>query len=207
MKDRYESSYLEAAKRYEKFAREGRETLMDHVAAICWFEPNYLEYTKQVAAIVGSEGRRRILESWEGYLQSASRDVAEVFAQKVLFPYWDWSRKQKFFSIPEGDYERFGFWELLPYTHDKFPDAAKRALAAPPSKIEHSGFLTDRLNAPVLSKDFTISVSVLAKLLELDQSANWKRDEWLALWNSVKDSGAEGLEDFRVALAKKQLVD
>ena len=154
-----------------------------------------------------TEVRGELLDGWRQHLISAEPDIRQDFFKTTLLPYWKWCGRQQFFSNPSANQERLAFWELLPYSSSAFPEAVKIAINLAPAKIEHSRFVLEELYKAASKVDSEILVGFLIKMLEVDIHPQWRRDEWQAAWEAVKNHDSPKLAVFRDNLAKRGVGD
>ena len=144
-----------------------------------------------------------MLRGWQSHLANAQEDNTKNFFESILFPYWDWCEQQVFFTGDNGDNERFAFWELVPRSSACFPEAYRRAIRLPPSKVAHIGlFVSDAVNDSTLRYPNELTGFLIA-VLELDEHPLWLEKEWRESWKALKDAGANNVTEFENSLARK----
>ena len=200
----YNDYFLGAARHYNDFGEVEREGLTNQVAALIWFKEIELSDLKKFAALIDREGRIHILEMLREYLVRAEKPTAGGFWNRIIIPYWDWCERQRYLSLPDGNTERFKFWELIPYSHELFTKAVKRATTLASVKCDDVHLFIEEL----LKTDYSILypdefVSLLLAFIEMDQNPRWHKEEWEQLWNSVEKSGAKKLGRLKDQFAKK----
>jgi hypothetical protein len=201
--ENFETTYIPAARRYFEFASSERRGLASHVSAVFWFYPDRVDLLYQFASAVDSELRVKVLNGWKNHLENASDESAKKFFDKILFPFWEWCTRQKFFSSDDGNKERFAFWELVPLSHTSFPEASRRAIQWQPSRIDHFGLLVHDLVNESTQQHPNELTDLLVALLNFDPHPHWQTKDWRRSWEALKDSGARRLREFENALARK----
>ena len=200
----FDDYFLRAAQHYREFGEEEQRGLTTHVAALIWFKEIEMSDLKKFTSFIEREGRIHILEMWQQHLARAEKPVAESFWNRIIIPYWDWCERQRYLALPDGNTERFRFWELIPYSYQLFTKAVKKAVNFAPSGLDDVYLFHDEL----LKTDFSVLypeefASLLLAFIQVDQNPRWHKDEWEKLWNSVKNSGAKRLGKLKDELARK----
>lgn len=199
-----EASYLESARHVEVLGTDERSGLASHMAALAWFEPNMLSAIKTFAVEVTPEMRIEVLDSWRNFLQRADDKIKVAFVEGLLFPYWDWCSRQKFFG--SNDEERAHFLRLTPYTGMKFPEGVERATKYAPRVVRHSYLLLRSLGEDIPLEFASHAVILLTKLLDISEHPEWESEEWVAAWNRLKtrlDPSGNDMNRLRNMLAVK----
>ena len=201
--ENFKTTYIPVAKRHFDFASSERRGLASHVSAVFWFHPDRVDLLFQFASVIRSELRVDLLSGWKNHLKNAPEESRKRFFDTIVFPYWDWCAQQDFFSSDNGGTERFAFWELVPLSLGSFPEACRRAIQWPPSKINHLGlFVGDAVNETTLRYPNELTELLIA-LLEFDPCPQWQDKDWRRSWQVLKDTGAKKLTDLEDALARK----
>jgi hypothetical protein len=204
--ERFDVTYVLAAKRHFDFASQERRGLANHVSAVFWFHPDRINLLYQFASAVDSELRLALLHGWKTHLKNAQEASAKGFFDSIVFPYWDWCERQDFFRDDITDKERFGFWELVPHSFKSFPEACLKAIQRRPSTIAHLGlFVRDAVNDSTLGYPNELTELLIA-VLECDPHPQWQDKDWREGWHALKNSGAKRLTDLENALAKKGIL-
>ena len=129
----FDDYFLDAAQHYKEFVKDERKGLTAHVAALLWFKEIEISDLKKFTSLIDREGRINILAMWKQHLDRAEKPLAESFWNTTIIPYWDWCERQRYLVLPNGNKERFRFWELIPYSYQIFNRAVKRAVNLAPS--------------------------------------------------------------------------
>lgn len=200
----FDDYFLDAAQHYKEFGKEEQKGLTTHVAALIWFKGIEISDLKKFTLLIDREGRINILEMWQRHLDRAEKPIAESFWNTTIIPYWDWCERQRYLALPDGDTERFRFWVLIPYSHQLFTKAVKRAVKFAPSDLND----VYQFNDDLLKTDFSVLypeefVSLLLAVIQADQNPRWHKEEWEKLWDSVKNSKAKKLGKLKDELARK----
>jgi hypothetical protein len=199
----FETTYTSAATRHREFASQERRGLANHVSVVFWFHPNRVNLLCQFASVVDSEVRVALLHSWKTHLKNAEEESVKRFFDNIVFPYWDWCARQDFFRSDIADKERFGFWELVPYSFAIFREASQRAIMRRPSTIDYLGlFVRDAVNGSTLRYPDELTELLIAAL-ECDPHPQWQEKDWRQSWYALKDTSTKRLTDLENALAKK----
>ena len=199
----FETTYVLAGRRHAEFANQERRGLANHVSAAFWFHLKRVSLLYQFASLVDSELRVYLLRGWKSHLDKAEEKSAKKFIESVILPYWDWCQHQDFFRGDTADRERLGFWELVPFSFESFPEASRRAIQRRPSKIDSLGlFVRQAVNDSTLRYPDELTELLIAGL-ECDPHPEWQDDEWRSNWHALKNTGAKRLIEFKNALAKK----
>src|SRR5262249_19255005 len=185
------------------FASQERRQMASHVSAVFWFYPERVNLLYQFATAVDFEVRVALLGGWKRHLQNAQEESVKRFFDNIVFPYWSWCTRQDFFQGKDSDRERFGFWELVPFSFASFPEASRKATQRRPSTIDNLGLTVhEAVNDTTLRYPNELTDFLLV-LLELDSHPHWQEEDWRKSWNALKDTRATRLIDFENALAKK----
>ena len=204
--EEFETTYVETGRRHRKFGESERRGLTSHVAAVFWFRLASLSQLCKYAAVVNSDLRTALLHGWREHLKSGDPGRAKQLFDEIVYPYWEWCGRQSFFNSPEGDRERFGFWELMPYFDLSFPQAARKAVELRPSSIQFPHLFVRELNRPAMLGNPNELVEVLVALLEADGRAEWEGNEWRRLWEGIRERAPSRLEDLRNMLARRNVL-
>jgi len=202
----FNETYLSITPHFNDFDKGEQEGLVIHVAALVWFMETKLDDLKKFVLYIDATGRDKLLDSWENYLEKANKDVAEKFWEQVILPYWDWCNRQHHLTLPDGNNERFHFWRLLPYSHDVFPQSVRKALEYSPSLVKHEfRFAMDLAKSDLESRYSKEFLDLLVTFIKADENPYWHKSEWQELWNKVKDSEGQRLQELRDELARKNI--
>jgi hypothetical protein len=145
---------------------------------------------------------------WVNHLEKSQKNLAESFWETIIIPYWDWCERQGYLALPDGNTERFKFWELLPLSYEAFPKAAKRAIRLAPSQLNHVYRFPERLLKTNFSSLYPEEFSnLLFVFIQAIQNLLWDKDVWEKLWDSIKNSGTKKLAKLRDELARKKVIN
>ncbi|MBW2004818.1 MAG: hypothetical protein JRI72_09430 [Deltaproteobacteria bacterium] len=201
----FDDYFLDAAQHYKEFGKEEQKGLTIHVAALIWFKDIEMTNLKKFTSLIDREGRINILAMWQQHLARAEKPIAESFWNTTIIPYWDWCERQRYLALPDGNTERFRFWELIPYSYQVVTKAVKKAVNLAPSGLDH----VYPFHKELLKTDFSVLypeefTCLLLAFIQADQNPRWHKDEWEKLWDSVKNSGAKRLGKLKDELARKR---
>lgn len=209
LSQKFDNYFINAGHHYKRFGKVEREGLTAHVAGLVWFKDIDITNLKQFVSLseLDREGRVHILEMWEHHLEKSQKHLAVSFWEDIIIPYWDWYERQHYLALPDGDTERFKFWELLPLSHEAFPKAVKRAIRLAPSRLDQVYRFPERLLKTNFSTLYPEEFSnLLLVFIQVDQNPLWHNDVWEKLWDSVKNSGTKKLAKLRDELARKKVI-
>jgi hypothetical protein len=199
-------TYLEAAKRHARFADSERRGLTSHIAAVFWFRAGSLNQLYQYAETVDSGLRIGLLHEWRVQLKNVDASRAKEFFDEIVLPYWEWCGRQTFFSASQGDRERFGFWELLPYSYAAFPEACRKAVQFRPTSISFPHLFVRELSSAAVLEHPNELIELLIVLGELDPNVHWEEKEWRQLWEALKMVDAKRFTELTNVLARKGIL-
>ncbi|MEK0336959.1 MAG: hypothetical protein QQN41_05940 [Nitrosopumilus sp.] len=204
----FPTTYLHIAKNYDKLCDHEKRGLVGHVAYIFWSKDEApLKNLHALSKLIGKGGRVRLLILWEDFLEKADEDRTERFWNRVLLPYWNWTSNQRYFTLPTGSDERYGFWKLIPYSYSLFKSTVRNAINYPPEKIERTGKFTEILSKKEFVRDHPKElVNLLVIFIVIDEHPLWQKDEWLQLWEMVRDSRVRNLTKLKDELVKKEIL-
>jgi hypothetical protein len=209
LSEQFDNFFINAGRHYKRFRRAEQEGLTAHVAGLVWFKNIDITNLKKFVSLpeLDREGRINILGIWEFHLERSQKHLAESFWNTIIIPYWDWCERQRYLALPDGDTERFKFWDLLPLSYEAFPKAAKRAIHLAPSRLDQVYAFPERLLKTNFSTLYPEEFSnLLLVFIQADQNPLWHKDVWEKLWDSVKNSGTKKLTRLRDELARKKVI-
>lgn len=180
--------------------------MITHVAGLVWFKLIDITKLKGFIHFIDKKGRLELLQTWQNHLAKSEKTMAVEFWRNAIIPYWKWN-KDRFLRMPDGNEERFEFWNLLPYSHEAFPETAHIAVGLPPTNIEYMHLFIRNLRGTDLPRQYPGEfVNLLTELIKADNNPQWQMDEWKKLWDAVKDSDVSNLNILRNELARKRII-
>ncbi|MFZ5517686.1 MAG: hypothetical protein ACOY90_13650 [Candidatus Zhuqueibacterota bacterium] len=201
----YDDTYLKIVNQYDQFNEQVRNGFIYHNAYIFWVQKTKLENLYLISSLIDQNGRRLLIDAWEDKLKNANAALAEQIWQQVLLPYWKWSTQQGFFSLPDGNDLRIDFWRLIPFSYGIFKKAVRLAIDFSPEKIEHVGtFADDLTKVKFAHRETDEFLDFLISLIKVDAYPCWQKEEWLQLWDIVKECPKSNI--LKDELAKKRIL-